>query len=66
MSVSTIKHFLSRTGEKYTLQQKSNTSLDAPNSQDVTVNEVMETITMTYDKQTQHSQHTKQLMKKIY
>ena len=51
LSVSTIKHFLSRMGEKYTLQKMSNTSSD-PGSQDVTVNEAMEPITMMDDKQT--------------
>ena len=44
--------FLGRIGEKYILQMKSNTSSDNPNSQDVTVNEVMETITMMDNKQT--------------
>ena len=67
LSVNTVKHFLSRKGEKYTLQKKLNTSSDAPNSQDVMVNEVMETITTTnVKKQTQQSQQTKQLMEKIY
>ena len=45
LSVSIMKHFTGRIGEKYTLQKKSKTSLDAPISQAVTVNEVTETIT---------------------
>ena len=52
LSVSTIKHFLGGIGEKYTFQKKSNTSLDAPTSQHVTVKEVMENITKMDDKQT--------------
>ena len=53
-------------GEKYALQKKSNTSLDNPNSQDVMVNDVIETMTMTDDKkQTQWSQYTKQLMEDL-
>ena len=39
-------------GEKYTIQEKLKTSLHASNSQDVTLSEIMETIPMTNDKQT--------------
>ena len=52
LSVSKMKHFLSTIGEKYTLQKKSNTSSDAPNSQHFMLNEVTETIITMDDKQT--------------
>ena len=48
-SVNTIRCFLGKTAEKYTLQKKSNTLSDAPKSQDIVINEVLETITMTND-----------------
>ena len=51
LEVSTIKHFLARLGEKYTLQKKSNLSPNASNSKDVLVNELIETAIMTDDEQ---------------
>ena len=49
---NTTKVFLSKTGEKYTLQKKSNIPSNAPKTQDVAKNEVMETIIMTNDSDT--------------
>ena len=60
LSVSTIKHFYGRVGEKYTLQKKSNTSVDPPNSQDVMVNVVMETINKTETKTNRYSTVSRQ------
>ena len=51
LNASTIKHFLNRIGEKYTLQKKLNTSSKASNSQDVTVKAVIETATANDDEQ---------------
>ena len=39
------KHFLSKVSEKYTLQKRANTPSDALKSQDIVINEVIETIT---------------------
>ena len=50
LSVNTIKHFYGKLGEKYTFQKKSTTPSDPPKSQNLTVNEIVETITMTDDK----------------
>ena len=50
LSVNTIKHFLSKLSEKYTLQKKSTTPSDPAKSQNVTVNEIVEIVTMTDDK----------------
>ena len=56
MSVNTIKHFLGEISEKYTLPKKSNTPLDTPKSQEVAINEVMETITKTNDNDTDRTE----------
>ena len=47
-TVKMLKCFLSKLGNHYTLQVKSNTLSDIP-KQEVTVNEVMETITLIHD-----------------
>ena len=51
LSVDPIKHFLGKSGERYTLQNKSNASPNSPKSQDVSANEITENITTTDDKQ---------------
>ena len=47
-TVNMIKSFLSKKGEKYTLQKKSNTLSEISKSQGAAVHEVMDTITLTH------------------
>ena len=56
LSVDTRKHFLSKIGERYALQKKSNIKFDAPKSQGVLINEVTKTITMTNDNHTDRTE----------
>ena len=62
-----IKCFLSKIGKKNTLQKKLKTPYDIPKSQEVAVNEVMETISLTQDNHTDRAEPLhKQQMKRIY
>ena len=51
-----MKCFLGKIGETYTLQMKMNTTSVIPKSQEVAVNEVMETITLAHDSLTERTE----------
>ena len=55
-TVNRMKCFPGKIGEKYTLQKKTKTLSDSPKSQEVVINDVMETINLTHDSHTDRAE----------